>query len=129
EGAAREVRREDFEDFDLLIAMDSSNLRALRQLAPSEQARSKLRLLREFDPADPRPADVPDPYYGASGGFEEGLRLVQASCEGLLAQIRRGEASWAYRRVGAGLITEAFHMILSDGREAFVKTRADAQPG
>src|SRR5438128_12434613 len=51
EGAAREVRAEDFEDFDLLIAMDRSNLRALRQLAPSEAARSKLRLLREFDPA------------------------------------------------------------------------------
>jgi protein-tyrosine phosphatase len=93
EGAAREVRSEDFEDFDLLIAMDGSNLRALRQLAPNEQARSKLRLLREFDPADPRPADVPDPYYGASGGFEEVLDLVQASCEGLLAQVRRGEAA------------------------------------
>jgi protein-tyrosine phosphatase len=93
EGAAREVRSEDFEDFDLLIAMDGSNLRALRQLAPTEEARSKVRLLREFDPADPRPADVPDPYYGASGGFEEVLDLVQASCEGLLAQIRRGEAA------------------------------------
>ena len=93
EGAAREVRSEDFEDFDLLIAMDGSNLRALRQLAPNEQARSKVRLLREFDPADPRPADVPDPYYGASGGFEEVLDLVQASCEGLLAQVRRGEAA------------------------------------
>jgi fructosamine-3-kinase len=33
------------------------------------------------------------------------------------------------RRVGGGDINEAFHVILSDGREAFVKTRADAQPG
>ena len=93
EGTAREVRTEDFEDFDLLIAMDRSNLRALGQLAPSEEARAKLRLLREFDPADPRPEDVPDPYYGASGGFEEVLDLVQSSCAGLLAQIRRGEAA------------------------------------
>lgn len=93
EGAARAVRLEDFEDFDLLIAMDRSNLRSLQQLAPSEQARSKVRLLREFDPADPRAADVPDPYYGVSGGFEEVLDLVQASCAGLLEQLRRGEAA------------------------------------
>jgi protein-tyrosine phosphatase len=98
-GRARTVTREDFEDFDLLLAMDSSNLRELRRLAPDEQARAKVRLLREFDPAS-RPEgagrgaggelDVPDPYYGAPGGFEEVLDLVQAACAGLLAQIRSG---------------------------------------
>ena len=114
EGAAREVTLEDFADFDLLIAMDRSNLRALRQLAPSEEARAKVRLLREFDPASTgraRPPgangadsgrraardasvgdlDVPDPYYGAAGGFEEVLDLVQAACEGLLEHVRAGE--------------------------------------
>ena len=35
-GAAREVTREDFDDFDLVLAMDRANLRALRRLAPSE---------------------------------------------------------------------------------------------
>src|ERR1700736_327528 len=49
EGTAREVTLEDFEDFDLLIAMDRANLDALRLLAPDEEARGKLRLLREFD--------------------------------------------------------------------------------
>lgn len=92
EGAARTVTREDFDDFDLLIAMDRSNLRALRQLAPGDEARSKVRLLREFDPASEgaQDLDVPDPYYGAGGGFEEVLDLVQAACEGLLEQIRAG---------------------------------------
>jgi protein-tyrosine phosphatase len=94
EGSAREVRRADFDEFDLLLAMDRSNLSALRQLAPSEQARAKVRLLREFDPANahtpPADLDVPDPYYGASGGFEEVLDLVQAACAGLLEQIRQG---------------------------------------
>jgi protein-tyrosine phosphatase len=94
DGTAREVTPEDFDDFDLLIAMDRSNLRTLRQLAPSEDARSKVRLLREFDPASTgTDLDVPDPYYGAGGGFEEVLDLVQAASEGLLAQIRRGEAA------------------------------------
>ena len=98
EGAARAVSSEDFDDFDLLLAMDSSNLDDLRRLAPSEQARAKVRLLREFDPAsaqlkrgDGNDLDVPDPYYGAAGGFEEVLDLVQAACAGLLEQIRAGE--------------------------------------
>jgi protein-tyrosine phosphatase len=95
EGSAREVRREDFEEFDLLVAMDRSNLSALRQLAPSDEARSKVRLLREFDPhsAASSDLDVPDPYYGAAGGFEEVLDLVQAGCEGLLEHIRQGSAA------------------------------------
>jgi protein-tyrosine phosphatase len=52
-----------------------------------------VRLLREFDPvsADGGDLDVPDPYYGSPGGFEEVLDLVQAACEGLLAQIVAGE--------------------------------------
>jgi protein-tyrosine phosphatase len=92
EGKARTVSPEDFDDFDLLIAMDRSNQRALRQLAPGDEARSKVRLLREFDPASQgaNDLDVPDPYYGAGGGFEEVLDLVQAACEGLLEQIRAG---------------------------------------
>jgi low molecular weight protein-tyrosine phosphatase len=99
EGVARRVRRNDFEEFDLVLAMDSSNMRELRRLAPSPQTRAKVRLLREFDPASRAYApegsaqddlDVPDPYYGASGGFEEVLDLVQAACAGLLAQIRAG---------------------------------------
>ena len=51
EGRARQVRRTDFDDFDLLLAMDTSNMRELRQLAPGVQEREKVRLLREFDPA------------------------------------------------------------------------------
>jgi protein-tyrosine phosphatase len=94
EGHARQVRPEDFADFDLLIAMDRSNARELRALASSDEQRERVRLLREFDPASAGSGDldVPDPYYGSPGGFEEVLDLVQAACEGLLAQIRAGEA-------------------------------------
>ena len=91
-GAAREVTRTDFDDFDLVLAMDRSNMRALRRLAPSDEAREKVRLLREFDPASAGATDldVPDPYYGAAGGFDEVLDLVQAACTGLLDHIRTG---------------------------------------
>jgi protein-tyrosine phosphatase len=87
---ARQVRTEDFERFDLILAMDGSNLHALRQLAPDMGAREKVRLLREFDPAsaDLPDLDVPDPYYDSQRGFESVLDQVQAACEGLLAQVR-----------------------------------------
>jgi protein-tyrosine phosphatase len=94
EGAAREVRAEDFDDFDLILAMDSSNLTDLRQIARDDQAREKVRLLRGFDPASAGSGDldVPDPYYGGPRGFEDVLDLVQAACVGLLdAAARQGD--------------------------------------
>jgi protein-tyrosine phosphatase len=94
-GCARQVEQSDLDNFDFVIAMDSANMRELRQLAISGQQRAKVRLLREFDPAavGEENLDVPDPYYGAPGGFEEVLDLVQAACAGLLAQIRAREAA------------------------------------
>jgi protein-tyrosine phosphatase len=91
QGHARQVRAEDFEDFDLLLAMDGENARELRRQAPGDEGRAKVRLLREFDPASAGAADldVPDPYYGAAGGFDEVFQLVHAACAGLLEQIVR----------------------------------------
>jgi protein-tyrosine phosphatase len=94
EGVARTVREEDFEDFDLLVAMDRENMSALRRLAPNEKARDKVHLLREFDPAsNTADLDVPDPYYGAPDGFDQVLDLVHAACEGLLEDIRAGRVT------------------------------------
>jgi protein-tyrosine phosphatase len=82
EGAARQVTAADFEDFDLLVAMDRDNLADLRAIAPPGTER-KLRMLV----ADGR--DVPDPYYGGPRGFEEVLDLVETACEGLLDELQR----------------------------------------
>jgi protein-tyrosine phosphatase len=89
EGSARQVRPEDFNDFDFVLAMDSSNLRDLRALAHGEDEREKVRLLREFDPASAGSSDldVPDPYYGGVSGFDDVFELVRAACAGLLQQI------------------------------------------
>jgi protein-tyrosine phosphatase len=92
-GASRQVRPEDFEGFDLILAMDASNLENLRRLAPDEPARAKVKLLREFEgragsQSSDGDLDVPDPYYEGRGGFEEVLDLVQAACAGLLEQLR-----------------------------------------
>ena len=88
EGAARQVRPSDFSEYDLLLAADRRNLADLRAVAPSEAARAKVRLLREFDPAASGDLDVPDPYYGGPDGFEDVLDLVEAACRGLLAEVR-----------------------------------------
>jgi protein-tyrosine phosphatase len=94
EGSARQVTPADFERFDMLLAMDCDNARDLRALAADDEQRAKVALLREFDPESVANGDldVPDPYYGAPGGFEEVFDIVQAACEGLLADIRAQRA-------------------------------------
>jgi protein-tyrosine phosphatase len=89
EGAARMVAPRDFEDYDLILAADRSNLRDLRAVAPPAAA-ARLHLLREFDPASEGAPDldVPDPYYGGDEGFERVLDLIEAACRGLLDELR-----------------------------------------
>jgi protein-tyrosine phosphatase len=75
-------------DLDLVVALDNKNLQSLRWMAPRDQA-DKLVRLRSFDP-DSRGGDldVPDPYYGGAGGFDDVLVMVEAACDGLLDHVR-----------------------------------------
>lgn len=84
-GAARQVDEADFEGFDLLVAMDRSNRDALRRLAPDEEARERIRLLREY--GDGVAHDVPDPYYGGADGFDEVVEIVERNCRALLDEL------------------------------------------
>jgi protein-tyrosine phosphatase len=95
EGSARQVTAEDFDDFDVLLAMDRDNERELLARAPDDEARAKVRLLREFDPAAVAAGDldVPDPYYGGPNGFDHVLDLVEAACRGLLDEVRAAGAT------------------------------------
>jgi protein-tyrosine phosphatase len=90
DSVARHVSAEDFERFDLIVAMDASNVADLRRIAPDQAAREKIRLLREFAP-EGGGLDVPDPYYEGAQGFEIVLDLVEAACEGLLAHARASQ--------------------------------------
>jgi protein-tyrosine phosphatase len=76
---ARQVRPRDFEEFDMILAMDRGHLRALQRMAPA-QHHAKIRLFV----AD---QDVPDPYYGGPEGFERVLDLVEERCRALLEEI------------------------------------------
>lgn len=84
---ARQVVLEDFERFDLILAMDEENLTALRAMAPA-QYESRIRLLMEYAPSAAS-RHVPDPYYGGLRGFEEVLDLLEEASEGLLAELSR----------------------------------------
>jgi protein-tyrosine phosphatase len=83
---ARQVRAEDFVDFDLILAMDRSNLQELLRLEPPA-ARGKIQLFLDHAPEQPT-REVPDPYYGGSHGFEDVLDLIEAASRGLLRRLR-----------------------------------------
>jgi protein-tyrosine phosphatase len=92
DGRARRFTRQDFDRYDLVLAMDANNQEDLRELAPDAQARAKIRLLREFDPHGGPHKAVPDPYYGGGAGFEEVYQIVERSCRGLLEALRNGHS-------------------------------------
>jgi protein-tyrosine phosphatase len=81
---ARQVRVEDFDRFDMILAMDRSHLRALQRLAPPRH-HAKIRLFVEG-------RDVPDPYDGGPDGFEQVLDLVEAQCRRLLQELKEPTA-------------------------------------
>lgn len=79
----RRVTTSDFEDFDMIIGMDDSNIADLRAMAPSPEAEKKICRMAQFlDPAM-RYSYIPDPYYEGSDGFELVLDLLQNGCENL----------------------------------------------
>ncbi len=88
---SRPVLESDFERFDLVLAMDRSNLATLRERCPAQQ-HPRLHLLLPFAAgrvgtgwAD----EVPDPYYGSVQGFDQVLNLIEPACDGVLAELQR----------------------------------------
>ena len=81
---SRPVRPSDFDEFDLIVGMDHSNLRGLRQLAPTLEAEQKIVPMTDFLRRHPGWDHVPDPYYEGAEGFELVLDLLDDACAGLL---------------------------------------------
>lgn len=82
---ARRVNAQDFERFDLLLAMDRANLANLQQQCPPAHAH-KLHLFLEFA-GEGMGAEVPDPYYGNAAGFERVLALCEVGAAGVLRRL------------------------------------------
>lgn len=75
---ARQMTAADYREYDLLIGMDSANLRNMRRICGGDPE-GKIRLLMDFTD---RPGDVADPWY--TGDFETTWRDISAGCRGLL---------------------------------------------
>jgi low molecular weight protein-tyrosine phosphatase len=89
EHAARQFDAAWFAERDLVLALDRSNLRGLRRLAPDAATADRVRLLRSYDPQAGDDLDVPDPYHQGAEGFDHVLDLVERACVGLVDELRR----------------------------------------
>ena len=87
---ARQVREEDFERFDMLIAMDDNNYENLFRLAPNRDYHSKIYRFREFLRHHPEWSYIPDPYYEGQEGFELVLDLLEDGCTTLIERLQNG---------------------------------------
>ncbi len=83
---ARQITARDFDDFDLILAMDHGHLNHLRAMR-REEHKAEVRLFLDYH-AGEKHRDVPDPYYGGAHDFEHVLDLVEAASKGLLSTLR-----------------------------------------
>ena len=89
--SARQVRPGDFDDFDVLVAMDRANYDDLIALRPDR--RQKVRMLGSYDArlspqggARVLGPDVPDPYYGGQAGFEQVLDMIESVSDAIIEE-------------------------------------------
>ena len=85
---ARQFTGGDFNRFDIVLAMDHTNMERLRNLRPEKEIKDKLFLFRSFDPQNKGNLEVPDPYYGGEQGFNHVFEIVERTCPKLLEHIR-----------------------------------------
>jgi protein-tyrosine phosphatase len=85
---ARQIQADWLDDYDLLLAMDRSNLAGLAALAAGRPGLAdRIMLLRAFDPGAGSGAEVPDPYYGGADDYAEVFDLVDAAAKGLVSRL------------------------------------------
>jgi len=84
---SRRVRQSDFDHYDLILAMDRSNLASLRQIAPT-RCKEKIELLLEYSEKY-HYEEVPDPYGGSEEDFDRALDMIEDGCKGLAGLLVR----------------------------------------
>lgn len=87
---ARQFQKTDFDNYDLILAMDNENLSNILRLAPDRVAADKVKLFRDFDPQGS--GEVPDPYYGGQKGFETVFSMVDRTCDVLCREFAKQPA-------------------------------------
>lgn len=87
-GRSRQINKSDLEDFDLILAMDNSNLMDAQSLDTKGQWHDKIKCFAEYC-ANPTIMEIPDPYYGYDDGFEIVLDLIEEGCQQLLLDCQK----------------------------------------
>ncbi len=85
-GRARQFTSEDFERFDLILAMDDSNYHNILSRDTADRYGSRVKRMCDFCTTH-RDREVPDPYYGGSDGFDYVIDLLLDACSGLLDEL------------------------------------------
>lgn len=85
---SRRFTTSDFENFDLILAMDDSNYHNIISLAPDLESQQKVHRMVEYSQKYSHD-HIPDPYYSGADGFELVLDLLEDACEGLLTEVKK----------------------------------------
>ena len=84
---ARQIKRADFDRFDLIVVMDDDNYDDVSYMARNEDEKAKVHLMTEYLNRFKGRRSVPDPYYGGEAGFELVLDLLEDGCAELVKLI------------------------------------------
>jgi protein-tyrosine phosphatase len=84
---ARQIAPDDFDHFDMIVAMDKSNLAALKTIAPT-RCKHKLELLLDYGDKY-HGQEVPDPYGGDEKDFERAIDMIEDGCKGLAELLKQ----------------------------------------
>jgi protein-tyrosine phosphatase len=83
----RQIKPDDLDHFDLILAMDSANYKGILKLTDALAHKHKVQLMRTYDPQGD--GDVPDPYYGGERDFQEVFDILNRSIDSLIESLRK----------------------------------------
>lgn len=92
---ARQVRKEDFKEFDYILAADKSNLQHLQNLQSQVlHSKAQLHLIRDWEGKN---LEVPDPYYGSMKDFEQGYFLLEKALKNFVEYLQKSIGEVAHK--------------------------------
>ena len=88
QGLSRPFHHQDFEQFDIILAMDDSNHHNMACLTSQQKYLDKIHTMMSYAPDLPE-KEVPDPYYGGDKGFERVIDILEEACRNLLTSLEK----------------------------------------
>jgi len=85
---SRKFTADDFDNFDIILAMDDNNYHDILQLSYDLVSQKKVHRMVDFQQRLQHD-HIPDPYYSGASGFELVLDLLEDACLGLLEEIKK----------------------------------------